>query len=109
MGQTLQAVVGHIHTDIEPEMATSHNLKQTEAWKVSVEMRNEPEWQTNTWDVNAAPPSDDEVMNAAKATRHNRVIAGVIPTELWTNSPLATRILSMLVQCVWSGENPLIS
>ena len=83
MGRT-QAVVGHV----DLEMATSDNLKHTEARKVSVEMLDEPGWQTDTRDVNTAPPSDDEVMEAAKATHHNRAVAGVIPTELWTNLPL---------------------
>ena len=47
-------------------------------------------------------------MNATKATRHNTAMAGAIPTELWTNLPLATRILNMVVRRVWSRENPPI-
>ena len=50
-----------------------------------------------------------ELQTAAWHRRHSKAVAAIIPTELYSISPMATRIISSLMRRLWSGGNPPVS
>ncbi len=56
------------------------------------------------WDINLKPPTETEVKTAIDTTKKNRAVAQILPTELFSNSPQLTKILTQIITKIWKGE-----
>jgi len=87
-----------------PFVKASACIKQVESWKVCEEFLTDVGMSVKQWDIPSNAPTQTEILDAAKSARRNKAVAGIIPTELFLNSNLACKILTVLIERIWNGE-----
>ena len=87
-----------------PKVKASASIQQMEAWKLCEHSLNNATSSTNQWNIPLDAPTQTDVLDAVKSARKNKAVAGIIPTELFVNSQLACKVLTILIGRIWNGE-----
>ena len=100
--------VGHfdalLGTPKPPREKASADMQQMESWNVCQEWLEAGCDEASVWRCDMDLPSNDEVKKTVLASKKNKAVSGIIPTEFFANSEIGLSVLASMVRRVWRGE-----